>query len=227
MPPSYVSRRSTFRAKLEKHLSEVFHFHRPLSRDINERETLLISHIYRDQVAVEKIYGDETAIPSYEPKLDSGFCQLVHVALRLRSDLRAASSEPKAGINISQDGASSLIPESVFMFLSLLFGGQDTLQNIENIMDDDGNSEMASSHKNRILSIAQDCVYLANKGRTLTPKHVGLGLTLHHMTRSKELVRLFNKAGHCATYEQVLQLETAMGRITLNSLDNATGKRKA
>lgn len=76
---------------------------------------------------------------------------------------------------------------------------------------------------NRILSIAQDIVYVNSKGKKLTPKHVGLALAMHQKTRSRKLVSLFNKAGHCLTYKQVLQVDRGLAKMTLDSLDHSTG----
>ena len=66
------------------------------------------------------------------------------------------------------------IPNSLYLFLSVLFGGENNLE-LE---------EQDTSLKVRICSIVQDIVYTASKSRKLTPKHVGLGLALHQTTRS-------------------------------------------
>ena len=42
--------------------------------------------------------------------------------------------------------------------------------------------------KMRVLSICQDIAFLASEGGKLTPKHVGLGLTVHQTTQSKQLL---------------------------------------
>ena len=75
----------------------------------------------------------------------------------------------------------------------------------------------------KVLNVAQDMVYDVSCGKKWTPKHIGLASTLHQATRSKDLLRLFNKAGHCLSYEQVLQLDTALAEKTLESLDHMTG----
>ena len=49
----------------------------------------------------------------------------------------------------------------------------------------------------KVLNVAQDMVYGVSCGKKWTPKHIGLASTLHQATRSKDLLRLFNKAGHC------------------------------
>lgn len=64
---------------------------------------------------------------------------------------------------------------------------------------------------------------MSSKGKKLTPKHVGLALAIHQKTRSRKLVSLFNKAGHCATYKEVLRIDRTLAEMTLESLDYSTG----
>ena len=45
-------------------------------------------------------------------------------------------------------------------------------------------------------------------GKKTTPKHIVLGCTLHQTTRSKQLIKLFQRAGHVLSYEQILQIDT-------------------
>lgn len=79
-----------------------------------------------------------------------------------------------------------------------------------------------SIHTNKILSIAQDIIYATGRGKKLTPKHIGLAVALHQK-RSRKLVTLFNRAGHCATYRQLQQIYTALAELTLDTLDYSTG----
>ena len=53
---------------------------------------------------------------------------------------------------------------------------------------DDSEDENQNDDDNRILSVAQDIVFGTSKGKMWTPKHIGLGCTLHQATRSKQLV---------------------------------------
>jgi len=73
-----------------------------------------------------------------------------------------------------------------------------------------------------VLSCAQDIVYGVSGGTKWTPKHVGLGSTLHQVTRSKDLVKLFNKAGHILSYDQILKVDTSLVASVLKSLDPET-----
>jgi hypothetical protein len=70
-------------------------------------------------------------------------------------------------------------------------------------------------HFERILSISQDIIYVSSKGRKLTPKHIGLGTTIHHATRSKYLVDLVHAAGHCVSYECVQKIDTSIAKSEL------------
>ena len=73
------------------------------------------------------------------------------------------------------------------------------------------------------MSLSQDLVYNVTGGKHWTPKHVGLGCTLHQATRSKQLVHLFHTAGHTISYENVLQVDTALAEKTLESMNPETG----
>ena len=85
------------------------------------------------------------------------------------------------------DHVSDVIPNSICLFLSVSFGGENILE-LE---------EQDNYLKVRICSIAQDIVYTASKSRELTPKvkHVGLGLALHQATCSEKMVNIFHAAG--------------------------------
>lgn len=56
-----------------------------------------------------------------------------------------------------------------------------------------------------------------------TFKHVGLGSNLHQVTQSKDLGKLFNKAGYILSYDQILQVDTSLAESVLKSLDPETG----
>ena len=119
-------------------------------------------------------------------------------------------------IEICEQHATDCVPDSLFMFLQLLFGGQKLL---------DGENAKAKEAETRckVLSIGQDIVYGVSCGKKWTPKHVGLGSTLHQVTRSKDLVRLFSQAGHILNYDQILQVDTGLAESVLGSLDPHTG----
>ena len=109
---------------------------------------------------------------------------LYRVSVKVHQDVKAAPDHDCIG-NINQESAEKIVPESLFILISLLCSG---LQQ----EDQEADADM----KHRILSMCQDILFLASRGRKLTPKHVGLGLTVHQATRSKELVQLLYNAAH-------------------------------
>ena len=72
-------------------------------------------------------------------------------------------------------------------------------------------------------SIAQDLVYSVSGGRRWTPKHVGLGSSLHQATRSEDLVEMFHSAGHTISYRDVRRVDTALAKHTLSTRNTRNG----
>lgn len=212
---SFISRRTTFREKLQSRISDFIIFVQPKGGP-SERETLLVPVRYNGVAiaSLSEALDENLTVPSYEPE-DDIFLSLIHVALKLRGDLMEKPGH--AGFGISEDNAISCIPESVYMFLKLLYGGPCQLEKQPNEETED------EVLKQKVISTAQDMIYGVSCGRKLTPKHIGLASTLHQVTRSKELVQLFHKAGHTLSYHQVMQLDTTLAEYTLQSMDQNTG----
>ena len=136
-------------------------------------------------VAVSKLANERAdtddllTMPTYEPHEDI-FLSLVHVALKIRGDLM---EEPGLlSLSVSEQDAIDCVPDSLYMFIRLLFGGQKLLlgETVE---------EKEAEARCKVLSCAQDIVYGVSSGTKWTLKHVGLGSTLHQVTRSKDLVK--------------------------------------
>lgn len=200
IPPCYQSRRGTFKENLQSKLGDTFTFFQPVDRCVSEQKTLLIPTKYQPTAVVQLIDKQESeenfAFPKYESQ-DDIFLSLVHVALKVHGDMMEAAGHK--GFSVSEKDAIACIPDRLYMLVRLIVGGQTSLED-----DNPGtNEELVRS---RVLSVAQELVYCVSGGKKWTPKHVGLACALHQATRSKDLVRLFNKAGHCLSYEQVLQV---------------------
>lgn len=144
--------------------------------------------------------------------------ELIHVALKLRSDILAQPAYK--GFVVSEDKMISCVPESLFMFLRLMFGGQGLLE-VDH--DDEAAQNKKDDTESKVLSVAQDLVYNVSCGKHWTPKHLGLASTLHQATRSKELVELFHKAGHVISCNNLKQVDTALAESTLRTMDMDTG----
>ena len=216
--PSYYSRRTTFKEKLQSHLGDIYNFFQPLERSPSERITILIPTKYQPTVVLQMMEDkdvDDTTLPQYVPQ-DDIFLSLVHVALKIRGDMMETPGHK--GFSVTEDDAIRCIPDSLYMLLRLIFGGQEALS-----LQDDSTENNEEVVQRMVLSIAQDLVYCVSSGRKWTPKHIGLASTLHQATRSKDLVELLHKAGHCLSYDQVLQVDTSLAESTLKSMDQATG----
>ena len=70
-----------------------------------------------------------------------------------------------------------------------------------------------------ICSLAQDIVYTASNKWKLTPKQIGLGLTLHQATRSATLVDLFHSAGHTVGMDTIRRLDTTIATKILDKYE--------
>ena len=228
IPPSFESRRSTFKDKLESVIGHEYQFFQPLNRDIHERQMLLIPMQVGKKLVADDHFKDDDALhlPSYQPE-NEDFRTIVHAALRIRGDLKSWPGH--SGFDISKESSVTVIPDSLHLFLGVLMQGEEILDSFADVQDDDrADLDDAStitqvSASNVTLSIAQDIVYAVSKGKKLTPKHIGLGLTLHQATRSKKLVNLFHAAGHVMSYRNILQADTTSATVTLQKFESKCG----
>ena len=125
------------------------------------------------------------------------------MAVKVHHDIKISPNHDCIG-KISKAIAEEIVPESLFMLISLLCSGYQ--------------EEFQESHddvKTGILSICQDIIFLSSRGHKLTPKHVGIGLTVHQATRSKQLVQLLHAAGHSVNYETVLRMDNTIANDVL------------
>ncbi|CAH3184172.1 unnamed protein product, partial [Porites lobata] len=70
------------------------------------------------------------------------------------------------------------------------------------------------------LAIAQDLIYATTHGRVKTPKHIGLAISVRHMTGSKHLVTMLNRFGHCCSYDEIEVVDTSLALDIIASSEN-------
>ena len=58
--------------------------------------------------------------------------------------------------------------------------------------------------------IGQDILHSATHGRIKTPKHVGLVMTIRHLTGSKQIISILNRLGHCSSYDEIEAVDTSL-----------------
>ena len=56
--------------------------------------------------------------------------------------------------------------------------------------------------------IGQDIVRSGSHGKVKTPKH----MAVCHLTGSKQIIKILNRLGHCASYDTVEMIDTALAR---------------
>ena len=133
---------------------------------------------------------------------------MYHVAQKLRQEILSSNSYNNC-FGINTENAAKCIPKSLYVFLRLLCTGKDPTEH----EDDD------ESVRRCVLGIAQDMMFGVSKGKIITPKHIGLGLSVHQATRSKELVNLLNAAGHSVNYDMIRRIDTSIAKKVIDDLE--------
>ena len=224
--PKYVSRRKTFYDDVSLCIGQRASYVRSLDPKSSlllypsERSNFVIARSLSSNAKREDPNTTCESIDSTEalfspPVKDNNLQELIHTALKLRLDLQDTPGHTAGWKGIDQKHVEKVVPDSLFLFLSVLFGGTSAL--------DDSQTGESDSEATNIFSIAQDIVYGVSKHRKLTPKHIGLGLTLHQATRSEILVDLFHSAGHSVGIETIRRIDTSIATDLLDKCDDLGG----
>jgi hypothetical protein len=128
-----------------------------------------------------------------------------HAACALHNEL-ASLEKDRASLPSPDDwlnAAERLVPDRLYSFLQCVLYGTP----------DDGlhGSVNESSHR-AVLSIAQDMIYTASNGSVKPPKHIGLAVSLHHLTGSKQTIKILNRLGHSINYDDIKRLDTTFAQ---------------
>ena len=62
----------------------------------------------------------------------------------------------------------------------------------------------------RVLDVTQDTVYCASNSRCKIPKHVGLAVSVKHLSGSKQVIKMLNSIGHSLSYEDIGTLDSTI-----------------
>ena len=200
--------RSNFRYKIKKSLGDNADF----VQSLNPQEYLLVFPAKSAGIAVQHLKemaedmssSEDESTQAPEDKNIELLSLLFHFSMKIKADIKSTPGHTYIG-GINSYNTENVVPESLYLFLRLLCSGDD-------ILDEDS---VAADCRIEILSVAQDIVFLASGGRKHTPKHLGLGLTVHQATRSKEFVQLIHSAGHSISYEAIRSAGTALANSVL------------
>lgn len=139
---------------------------------------------------------------------NSNAYQLNSAGIFLRTAIESTSQLtmpwPPTANDLTTDKGTKYVPPELFNFLAIITGHTDIVTDWTKYCDPQ------NSTKRKLISIAQDLVYLSDKGAKTTPKSLALGLTLRHMTGSKAIAKLISGLGHSCSYDSIMRFETAL-----------------
>lgn len=76
---------------------------------------------------------------------------------------------------------------------------------------------MTVSDRAKAISVCQDLVNLMSRNQLTSPKALALGLTVKHLTGSKELITILHRLGHCASYDSIRTYETSLAHHLISN----------
>jgi hypothetical protein len=154
----YESRRMFFKEELRSRLSQCIEIIPRKDSNTFDDDVIIpckLPVLEKARLVTEEEDDEEPFIlPSYN---EDEMLSLVHVALQLRGDLMKQTQNTKSKLN--DENCMACVPESVYMFLTLLLGGQDLLDGF------DHDEPVAISRKRNFLSVGQDLLYAVSNGK--------------------------------------------------------------
>ena len=117
----------------------------------------------------------------------------------LQSSTRIETT-PLNSYGIIFEKAKDVVPNIVTQFLELFIGE-------------------ANKSTTRILSIAQDLIFLTLNGRIKTPKDVGLSFSMKNDLRAKTHISALNHLDVCISYDDLMCIDTKWANDILEEVD--------
>ena len=139
--------------------------------------------------------------------------ELIHAALKLRQDLTVEKGHMAGWKGIDEKLIEQIIPDSLHIFLGVLLGGTA-------ILECETDNDTYDKQRLQMFNLAQDIIYTVSNYKKLTPKHVGLGLTVHHATRSEGLIDLLHAAGNTTGIDTIHRIDTSIASSILNKYED-------
>ena len=206
-------RSEKLKKRLRNHFQEDIVFHKqpdPSKPELVYSSTLSVKDIL-NAAADASTFNTEPKKSKEDPDMseDGKMKVLFKAAQILKGDIKGSKGipiQPLSVDDVSLVRGREVIPDSLYQFLCWLISKQNEPEMDLEKFPIDPNDEK------RILMIGQDMVFTSTNSRVKTPKHVGLAMTLHHLTGSKQLVTLLNKMGHCSSYCDVEIINTSLAQ---------------
>ncbi len=203
-------RTSKLKRKLQKEYGSLIEFGQQRQ---NQSEFVFSTKLSRSQIVRAWMVNEEqranegTGLSATSTHSVTDDSNLFHAAKMLRMELlKIKSMLPKVPRASDIDESSVTIPDDVFNFLAWAL-----TDNCDPSPDE--RAEVNERDRRLIVSIAQDMVYMSNKQKVLTPKHLGLAHTVRNLTGSSELVNILSKQGHCVSYPTMIRHEHDLEKL--------------
>eukprot|EP00795_Rhopilema_esculentum_P011117 gene11117-19993_t len=116
---------------------------------------------------------------------------------------------PPLASDISHENARNVVSIELLNFLVWICDLSEDAQLDQHILEE-------SEQFVKVMSIAQDIVFLASNGRKHTPKSISLDIALRQLTGSSSALRLLNNLGHCVSHTFALRHETALAQLNIS-----------
>ena len=214
IPNKYLSRRISFYEAVQQLIGSKASYVQQLAKAGSflmyhgEQSDFLISRTLTKSTQSEMITSDSESCEDEGCSItglaqQNVFQDMVPVALRTRQGVLDTPGHSGIWKGIDLAHVEQVIPNSLYLFVRLLFGSIHVAHE---------DFEKDCKIDQTVCSIAQDIVYGVSNRRKLTPKHVGLGLTLHQATRSEALVELFHAANHTIVIDTVRRIDTTIAQ---------------
>ena len=149
-----------------------------------------------------------------------------HMILRFQHALKAANNNREVNISViprpsefQEEAVEKFVPAWLFNFLAMVSNSSTnfaTQRHSEYMFENpqllqfdcDSYVPVDIHQKHKIISLAQDLLYLRAKGHRSTPKHVGLAIWLWHKFKSSLLIEHMHALGHCISYSSTMRTIT-------------------
>eukprot|EP00057_Strongylocentrotus_purpuratus_P028770 XP_011683244.1 PREDICTED: uncharacterized protein LOC105447183 [Strongylocentrotus purpuratus] len=140
-----------------------------------------------------------------EPYLRERYTSAIVLKKEIEDIPKETMPWPPNSFHLNQDKAESIVPVKLYNFLAWMTG-------LSEEPTDDKFVHVSEDKHRRILSISQDVIYLASKGRKPMPKHTSLAMAVRHLTGSAQLIGLLNGFGHATSHTSALEHDTALAK---------------
>ena len=139
---------------------------------------------------------------------------LYNASLLLRTKIKSSpvfnTPWPPRAVDITKENAEKIVSPILFNVLAWICGFSDEPQLDDYVIVKD-------SQHCKLMTIAQDLLFVASSGQNATPKTISLAMAMRQLTGSSTVLNLLNHFGHCMSHEYVLRHETALAQINISS----------